>query len=107
MFTDLSKRNQWLANSKHLRGHTDRITLSPDLPPPLRQCKTELLNQRKSLPAEKKRRSFIRQLAQWPYVELVVPDAAPIQHTFSKATILQGALKLDTNLGFNLRETDT
>lgn len=103
-FKDLGKRNLWLACAKKLKGLEEAITLSPDLPPPLRRCKTELLNHRKGLPDDQKRRSFIRQLPRWPYVELVVPNARPKQHSFTTSDILQKALKLDIPLGFTIRE---
>lgn len=103
-FKDLNTRNQWLAVAKRLKGHQDHVTISPDIPPPLRCCKSELLNIRKEMPAEKKRRSYVRQLPRWPYAELVVPDGQPLQHSFSKNDIIKSALNLDTPLGFTLQE---
>ena len=38
-FRDLSQRNGWLSGAKGLKHHTDRISVSPDLPPVLRPLK--------------------------------------------------------------------
>ena len=38
-FRDLSRRNEWLFGAKHLKGHSDAISISPDVPPVLRAVK--------------------------------------------------------------------
>ena len=78
-FKDLSRRNRWLDEAKNLRTHPDKISISPALPPVIRPLKSELLQARKNLPADQKRRSFIKYLRQWPYVELSVPNSQPIR----------------------------
>ena len=52
-FTDLKQRNAWLSGAKHLKNHSDKISISQDLLPVLRALKTELLGQRKDLPPQK------------------------------------------------------
>ena len=52
----------------------DRISISPDLPPKLRQLKTEVLNMRKNVSNDNKKRSKVRHLKSWPFVELTVGD---------------------------------
>ena len=69
-FRDLSDRNRWLEGARNLRGSGLNYRISPDLPPVLRPLKTNLLDIRKSLPADQKQKSTVRYLAQWPYVEL-------------------------------------
>ena len=43
-FRDLRDWNMWRDNSKHLKDSQMKISISPDLPPKLRQLKTTLLN---------------------------------------------------------------
>ena len=50
-FCDLSERNRWLDGAKNLKNQIDRISLNPDLPPTIRNLKTELLKMKKELPA--------------------------------------------------------
>ena len=70
-FTDLKDRNDWLAKARNLEK-TDKISISPDLPPKVRILKTNALNERKQLPAEDKRASKIKHLKSWPFIELIV-----------------------------------
>ena len=72
-FTDLRDRDLWLTKARNLRPK-DKISISPDLPPKLRQLKTEVLNTRKSLSSDDKKRSKVRHLTSWPYVQLTVGD---------------------------------
>ena len=67
-FCDLSERNRWLDGAKNLKNQTERISLNPDLPPTIRNLKTELLRMKTELPAEQKARSSVRYIRQWPYV---------------------------------------
>ena len=53
-FKCLNQRNLWLKRVKNLKSHTDKISISPDIPPVLRCLKSELLQKRKVLPAEQK-----------------------------------------------------
>ena len=92
-FRDLRDRNMWLDSAKRLKDSQMKISLSPDLPPKLRQLKTELLNIRKGLPTEQKSRSTVRYLAQWPYVELSVAGRTDrIRPTIPKETIVKQVL---------------
>ena len=102
-FRDLRDRNMWLDNAKRLKDSQMKISLSPDLPPKLRQLKTELLNIRKGLPIEQKSRSTVRYLAQWPYVELSVAGRTDrIRPTIPKETIVKQVL--DTEPLFKVAE---
>ena len=97
-FRDLSQRNGWLSGAKGLKHHTDRISVSPDLPPVLRPLKTELLNKRKALPPEQKSKSSLRYLKQWPYIELVCGQNDPIRSTVTKEAIAKEVLGIDPYL---------
>ena len=94
-FCDLSERNRWLDGAKNLKNQIDRISLNPDLPPTIRNLKTELLKMKKELPAEQKARSSVRYIRQWPYVELRVADHPTLRPRTSPKTIVQGLLGLD------------
>ena len=91
-FKDLNQRNLWLEGAKNLKSHTDKISISPDMPPVLRCLKTELLQKRKNLPVEQKRRSYVKHLRQWPYVELHVPNNPTIRPETKVETIVQSVL---------------
>ena len=67
-FCDLSMRDLWMASTKHLQG--TNYSLSPDLPPKVRQMKNAVMLHRKSLDPEARRKSKVRYLPQWPFVEL-------------------------------------
>ena len=94
-FCDLSERNRWLDGAKNLKNQTERISLNPDLPPTIRNLKTELLRMKKELPAEQKARSSVRYIRQWPYVELRVADHPTLRPQTSPKTIVQSLLGLD------------
>ena len=89
---DLNQRNLWLEGAKNLKSHTDKISISPNMPPVLRCLKTELLQKRKNLPIEQKRRSYVKHLRQWPYVELHVPNSPTIRPETKVETIVQSVL---------------
>lgn len=94
-FRDLQDRNRWLDGARNLKGGGLRISIGPDLPPVLRQLKTELLNIRKSLPKEQKSRSNIRYLAQWPYVELTTAgNSKRVRPSITKEAIAESVLKV-------------
>ncbi len=92
---DLSERNRWLAGAKNLKHQIDRISINPDLPPTIRNFKTELLKMKKELPAEQKARSSIRYIRQWPYVELRVADHPTLRPQTSPKSIVQSLIGLD------------
>ena len=56
---DLCRRNEWLDGAKKLRSHTEKISISPDLPSVLQSLKTELLQKRKDMSPEQKKKSYI------------------------------------------------
>ena len=51
-FRDLGMRNQWLDNAKKLKDYPETISIGPDLPPVLREIKTELAKEPASRPKE-------------------------------------------------------
>ena len=84
--------------AKNLKNQIDRISLNPDLPPTIRNLKTELLKMKKELPAEQKARSSVRYIRHWPYVELWVAalaDHPTLRPQTSPKTIVQSLLGLD------------
>ena len=97
-FNDLSKRNMWLANAKNLRGRANHISMSPDVPPVLRPMKKDLLQKRKDLPPEDKRRSYIRYHRQWPYMDLAVGNNRFVKSDVRKDTIIQSVLGVNAML---------
>ena len=94
-FCDLSERNRWLDGAKNLKHQIDRISINPDLPPMIRNLKTELLKMKKELPAEQKARSSIRYIRQWPYVELRVADHPTLRPQTSPKSIVQSLIGID------------
>ena len=95
-FKDLKKRNDWLASTKNLKG-TDysEVSIGPDLPPALRPLKKELLNIRRQLPPQEKKKCNIRYLRSWPYVQLCREGQEPIRPTIPVAEIVTKALSID------------
>ena len=97
-FLDLSVRDQYLSNAKRLAksGQTG-ISISVDVPPCLRKVKKELIDLRKALPVDRKRRSFVKHLPSWPYFELIERIDGGInkvtKHTFSKESLVLAALQ--------------
>ena len=77
-FVDLAQRDRWLTGTKHLRGHTRKISISPDLPPPPILCplKNTLMLTRSKLAPDVKSKSRVRYLPRWPFVELKVEGQA-------------------------------
>ena len=70
----------------------DDISTSPDLPPVLRSLKTELLQKRKTLAPEEKKRAHIKYLREWPYVELAVGKDRKVQSNVTKETLVKSIL---------------
>ena len=93
-FRDLGIRNQWLDNAKKLKGYADTISIGPDLPPVLRETKTELLRKRKNLPPDQQKRANIKYLRQWPCLQLAVSTNQTIPHEKKKEAIVAKVLGL-------------
>ena len=116
-FIDLSERDKWLAKAKKLQG--TNISMSVDVPPCLRKVKKELLEKRKNLSPETKRRSYIKHLPSWPYLELRYPipkiggsdpnsvDMVVVPHSFSKASVAQSAADMDEPLEYVIATATT
>ena len=98
-FTDLSQRDRWLAGTKHLRGHTKKISVSPDIPPVIRPHKDKLMQFRSQMTPDLKMKTRLRYLPAWPFVELrtegqppkrpdvtlrdITPDILGISHVYA------------------------
>ena len=91
-FKDLQQRNNWLQNAKFLKNHTDKISIAPDLPPVLRPLKKELLEKRKNLSASEKKGAIIRNLRQWPYVDLKIVNGPVIRPSANAEDIVHSVL---------------
>ena len=94
-FRDLSRRNEWLFGAKNLKGHSDAISISPDVPPVLRAVKKDLPQKRKDLSPVDRKTAHIRYLRQWPYMELVVGKNRKIRSDIKKVSVVENIL------GFN------
>ena len=94
-FRDLSRRNEWLFGAKNLKGHSDAISIIPDVPPVLRAVKKDLLQKRKALSPVDRKTAHIRYLRQWPYMELVVGKNRKIRSDIKKDSVVENIL------GFN------
>lgn len=71
-FCDLSQRDLWMFSTKNLHG--TNISLSPDLPPKVRPIKNAVMLHRKSLDQDARKKSKVRYLPQWPFIELKLDD---------------------------------
>ena len=94
-FCDLAQRDLWLAGSSNLKGLTQKISISPDLPPVLRPMKDSLMLTRKNLPPTVKSESRVRYLHSWPFVELQIKNAPTQRPATSKSDIVKNMLKFD------------
>lgn len=94
-FTDLSQRNKWLMNAKNLKDSRRNISISPDIPPPLRVLKKDILNQRKNLPADLKQTARIQYLKEWPYVKMTTSEGPDVLPTIDKNNIITNILGTD------------
>ena len=92
-FCDLSQRDEWMAATKNLKD--TGISLSPDLPPKLRPIKNAVMLHRKSLSTEEKRKSKVRYLPSWPFVELK-SDNSVFRAPISVNKIVGDTLGIDT-----------
>ena len=93
-FCDLSQRDEWMAATKNLKD--TGISLSPDLPPKLRPIKNAVMLHRKSLSTEEKRKSKVRYLPSWPFVELKFDDKSVFRSPISVNKIVGETLGIDT-----------
>lgn len=91
-FNDLRERDRWLSHAKNLKGSD--ISICVDVPPCLRKAKKELMEIRKNLPPDVKKRAYVKYLPSWPYLQLNQPDSDPIHHTFTKSHIVSLAMGL-------------
>ena len=103
-FVDLTDRDKWLAGAKNIQSYISelrppnpdkKISMAIDLPPNIRPLKDNLMKKRRELPFEKRRRSKLRYLAKWPFVELRVEGESPIRPTETLADITKATLGLD------------
>ena len=106
-FVDLTDRDKWLAGAKNIQTYISelrppnpdkKISMAIDLPPNIRPLKDNLMKKRRELPFEKRRRSKLRYLAKWPFVELRVEGDSPIRPTETLADITKATLGLDLNV---------
>ena len=105
-FIDLSTRDEWLKNAKNLKGRSDKISISIDLPPCLRAAKKELMERRRDLPSDVKKHSYIKYMKSWPYVSLVstnkqAKSSKQFNHSFTKEQIALAALSSDPKLKYS------
>ena len=82
-----------MAATKNLKD--TGISLSPDLPPKLRPIKNAVMLHRKSLSTEEKRKSKVRYLPSWPFVELK-SDNSVFRAPISVNKIVGDTLGIDT-----------
>ena len=72
--------------------------MSIDLPPLIRPLKNELMQKRRELPLERKRKSKLRYLTQYPFVELRIEDEPTLRPSVSLTDITKSTLGLDLNM---------
>ena len=94
-FVDLGRRNQFLANARNLANHRPHVSIAPDIPPVLREVRKDLLESRKNLPPDVKKRSGIRYRPKWPYMELNIPNQANVVTSTPKSHIVKEILGFD------------
>ena len=102
-FSDLSVRDKWLAGARNIQSHlaslpptqqSKRISMSIDLPPQIRPLKNELMQKRSGFPLEKKKKSKLRYLTAFPFVELRIEGESPLRPTTSLTEITKSTLGL-------------
>ena len=99
-FTDLSKRDTWMSKAKLLKN--TNTSISVDVPPCLRDVKKELVEAKKKLPEEARRRSYIKHYPSFPYFKLIRHDAEPTMHSYSEEGIARKCLDLKDSFALNL-----
>ena len=106
-FSDLSDRDKWLMGAKNIQSYLaalppnqqDRkISMSIDLPPLIRPLKNELMQKRRELPLERKRKSKLRYITQYPFVELRIEGEPTLRPSVSLTDITKSTLGLDLNI---------
>ena len=106
-FVDLTYRDKWLSGAKNIQSYIadlrppnpdKKVSLAIDLPPRIRPLKDNLMKKRRELPAEKRRKSKLRYLSQWPFVELRVEGESPIRPAESLSDIANSTLGLNLKL---------
>ena len=103
-FCDLDDRDKWLQNAKRLRDDPRKISLSPDLSPVLRPIKKDLMAKRRSLSDDLKKRSSIRYLKSWPYVELKVNGHRHCESDITKNDIIKQFTDVNPVLKFDISD---
>ena len=105
-FVDLSCRDKWLSGARNIQTYLGelqppqpdkKISLAIDLPPKIRPIKDNLMIKRKNLPLDKRRKSKLRYLAQWPFVELKVEGQDTIRPEETLADIAASVLGMQLN----------
>ena len=94
-FCDLSQRDRWLSGTKHLKGKSRKVSLSPDLPPPLRPLKDELMLKRRDLEPAVKSKSRVRYLRSWPFVDLKIENRDTVRPSTELRQIVKNVLGVD------------
>ena len=105
-FVDLSCRDKWLSGARNIQTYLaelqppqpdKKISLAIDLPPKIRPLKDNLMIKRKNLPLDKRRKSKLRYLAQWPFVELKVEGQDSIRPDETLSDIAASVLGMQLN----------
>ena len=97
-FIALDDRNLWLKSAKNLKSSDLKVSISPDLPPALRDLKEDILTQRKWLSLEDKQKSSIKYHKTWPYVTLALKDRTRLTPRISKEAIVDKFLGTQVKL---------
>jgi hypothetical protein len=85
-----------------LARHPGRVSISPDLPPILRDVKQDLLRKRSNLDTEKKKQSYVKHLKSFPYVQLEIRGQQAIKPELSLESLAKKFLNVDPNINFSL-----
>ena len=83
----------------------DRLSIKPDLPPVARSLRAELVKKRNTLPLDAKRKSTIRYLKTWPYVQLSIKDEPSVVPKVSKQSVVESFLGQSLNFDLDLNST--
>ena len=100
-FVDLDQRNEWLHGAKNLHNHPGKISVCPDIPPVLRPIKKEIMDYRRGLPSEVKKRSKLRNLKGWPYLKLDIPGQDPYYSKITKEALVKNYLEVELGVDFS------
>lgn len=98
-FMSLEDRDFWMNNAKKIKSFNTanklRVSLQPDLPPPLRTLQSELLRVKANLSIDLRKQSFVKYSAHWPYLYLLTKNNGnreTTNHTGSKASLLKAVM---------------